>query len=135
MLRVLLAEDTPGDVRLVRQAMQNSSVTTQLVVACDGTEALAYLHAEPFDLVILDLNLPRCDGLAVIQRYGTPVGSPAFVVFSGSARQFDRELALFVGAKEYIIKPTDLGEYIQAVKDIVEAYGGQLASTLPGTRE
>ena len=133
--RVLLAEDNLGDVRMVRQAVHTSLVSTDLIVAFDGEEALRQLETAQFDLVIVDLNLPKCDGLALMQRFGDPElsGAPPFVIFSGSSRQFDRELALLLGAKEYIIKPTDLQEYMQAVKDIVEAYGDQFTEeNIPG---
>lgn len=74
--RVLLAEDNLGDVRIIRQALQTSTIATDLVVALDGEEALGHLKTAPFDLVIVDLNLPKCDGLALIQRFGYPENTP-----------------------------------------------------------
>jgi DNA-binding response OmpR family regulator len=122
MLRLLLAEDNPGDVGLVREALRTSPVPTQLVVAFDGAQALSYLRGSQFDLAILDLNLPKADGHAILQHYGRADGAPAIVVFSSSLRHTDRELAVAAGAKEYVVKPTNLDEFIHAVQGIIERW-------------
>jgi CheY-like chemotaxis protein len=67
MLRLLLAEDNPGDVGLVREALRMCGVETDLTIAKDGEQALKHLRNSQFDLVILDLNLPKRDGQAIIQ--------------------------------------------------------------------
>ena len=127
MLRILLAEDNPGDVSLVREALR-TSIACDLVVACDGEETLSYLRSQQFDLVILDLNLPKCDGHAILHLHGGPAGNSPIVVFSSSFRQTDREMALAIGAKEYVVKPTELEAFMQAVQGIVERWGNQSAS-------
>lgn len=119
MLRVLLAEDNPGDVRLVRQALRVAHIAADLVIAADGEQALSYLRTSDFDLVILDLNLPKRDGQTILQLCAATEAAPPFVVFSSSQRYSDRELALLVGAKEYVTKPTDLDDFIGAVQGMV----------------
>ena len=128
MLRVLLAEDNPGDVRLVREAFRTSPIASDLVVASDGEQALRYLRRSRFDLVILDLDLPKCDGHAVLEQYGGPHGGVPFVIFSSSLRETDREMALAIGAEEYVVKPTELEEFIQAVRGILERWSNHSTS-------
>ena len=86
MLRLLLAEDNPGDVGLVREAIRTGGVDADLTVAKDGEQALILLRSARFNLVILDLNLPKRDGQAVLQLCAAMEQSPPFVVFSGSER-------------------------------------------------
>jgi chemotaxis family two-component system response regulator Rcp1 len=123
MLRLLLAEDNPGDVRLVKEALRTSPVLTDLTLATDGEAALRYLRNSRFDLVILDLNLPKRHGQNILQLCAATDEAPPFVVCSSSLRQSDRELAFLVGAKEYVAKPTDLDEFIKAIQSIVDRWG------------
>jgi CheY-like chemotaxis protein len=67
MLNVLLVEDNPGDVGLVRDAVRTLNVPTALAVATDGDQALRSLRNSRFDLVILDLNLPKRNGQTILQ--------------------------------------------------------------------
>ena len=121
-LSLLLAEDNPGDVRLVREAIHASSIAVELVIACDGVQALSYLRRSQFDLAILDLNLPKHDGQAILQLCAMTEGAPPFVVFTSSSQQKDRQLALLAGAKDYVVKPTDLREFIKAVHGILDRW-------------
>ena len=121
MLQLLLAEDNPGDVTLIRRAL--SHLDADVVVASDGEQAVRYLRSSRFDLVILDLNLPKRDGQAILQLFANSPEAPPFVMFSSSVRQSDRELALLVGAKDYVIKPTNLDEFVEAVTGIVGRWG------------
>jgi DNA-binding response OmpR family regulator len=97
-------------------------VDTNLTIAQDGEKALIHLRSSQFNLVILDLNLPRRDGQTILQLCATADGSPPFVVFSGSESPSDRELALLAGAKEYVVKPGGLDEFIESVQEIVKRW-------------
>jgi DNA-binding response OmpR family regulator len=108
-------------VRLIRKAL--SQVDIALVVASDGEQAVRYLRSSRFDLVILDLNLPKRNGQAILQLFANTPEAPPFVIFSSSVRQSDRELALMVGAKDFVVKPTDLDEFVEAVEGIVGRWG------------
>jgi len=77
-------------VRLFREALRTAGIRTDVAVASDGEEALNRLREVPFDLMILDLNLPKGDGLAVLRECAKRADSPPIVVFSGSDRQSDR---------------------------------------------
>jgi two-component system OmpR family response regulator len=97
-------------------------VDTNLTIAQDGEQALTHLRGSQFNLVILDLNLPRRDGQTILRLCATADGSPPFVVFSGSESPSDRELALLAGAKEYVVKPSGLDDFIESVQGIVKRW-------------
>ncbi len=120
-MRILLAEDNTGDIDLVREALRKTD-EVELTIARTGEAAFKYLRSETFDLVILDLNLPRANGHAVLRECAFPGERPPFVVFSSSTTNTDRELALVLGAREYVVKPSELDEYVYAVQEIVERW-------------
>jgi chemotaxis family two-component system response regulator Rcp1 len=132
MFRLLLVEDNPGDVGLIREAIRTSQVPIECTVARDGEVGLAYLRNSRFDLVILDLNLPRCDGAVVLQTYGPPPDAPPIVVFSSSHRYLDRELVSILGAKEYVVKPVYLEEFLETVRGIVHRWCKPMGACVSG---
>ena len=82
---ILLVEDSAADVRLTREALRNSRLINRLAVAGDGVEALAMLRRQGWyeeaprpDLILLDLNLPRKSGRAVLRSLGGCRYSSAF---------------------------------------------------------
>jgi DNA-binding response OmpR family regulator len=83
---------------------------------------LSLEHLKP-DIVILDLTLPEVDGLRVMERYH-PLDVP-IVVFSASRRESDKLLAKALGASEFVIKPTDLQAFRDAVWGMVERWGAR----------
>jgi DNA-binding response OmpR family regulator len=85
-------------------------------------------------LVILDLNLPKRDGQSILQLFANAPEAPPFVMFSSSVLQSDRELALLVGAKDYVVKPTNLDEFVEAVMEIVGRWGKQPTPVPPARR-
>jgi len=120
--RVLVIEDNPADVELLRWALENAQVECDLVVIEDGGEALAFIqergkHAgrETPDLTILDLNLPKYDGLELLEamRSNPTFADVPVAVLSSSSSPRDRAKmeALHIG--RYITKPPDLDEYLQ----------------------
>lgn len=130
ILRLLLVEDNPGDVILFRDALDGLTIPTHLTVASDGEQALGQLRSSPYDLVILDLNLPKCDGQTILQLFATRDGAPPFIVFTSSSRHTDRELALLVGAKKYVVKPSSLDEFVQVVRDILHLGNSHVAGSV-----
>jgi DNA-binding response OmpR family regulator len=123
MRHLLLAEDNPGDVMLVREALRTSTIAADLVVAYDGEEALRFLANQRFDLFILDLNIPKADGHTILKKVGRRA-SPPIVVFTSSSNPSERERALAAGAKDYVVKPTDLEDFMKAVHGILERWSG-----------
>jgi len=114
---VLLVEDSPGDVRLTREAFKDAKVHVNLHVASDGAEALAFLRREGEyagvprpDLILLDLNLPKKDGrevLAEIKESSTLRSIPV-VILTTSASEEDILRSYMLHANCYITKPVDL---------------------------
>jgi chemotaxis family two-component system response regulator Rcp1 len=121
-VEVLLVEDNAGDALLAGQILAEAPMPIKLHIARDGSQALQMLSGglKP-DVVILDLNLPEMDGLRMMERYH-PVDVP-IVVFSASERESDKLLAKALGASEYVIKPTDLEAFREAIWGIVERWG------------
>ena len=127
VLDILLVEDNPADVRLTVEALKESQVGTRLHVVRDGEQALAFLRRQATwatavrpDLILLDLNLPRKDGRAVLgeikadQRLKTiPV-----VVLTTSEAEEDVHRAYELHANCYITKPVDLGEFLTVVRSV-----------------
>ena len=126
---VLLVEDNPGDVRLTREAFEQGDVATNLHVANDGDEALAFLrnegeyaNAPTPDIVLLDLNLPRKNGdevLAEIHADPELAGVPV-VVLTSSESESDVVRCYDLQANAYLTKPVDPGEFIEMVRAFEE---------------
>lgn len=118
---VFVVEDNPGDILIMRQALAQESASIRIHVAVDGKQALEILAEGLFtpDLIILDLNLPKLSGLGFLQGYGSVV---PVVVFTSSSNRHDRQRAMELGVKEYIVKPNDLNEYMQVVSRIVRTW-------------
>ena len=122
MLHVLLVEDNPSDVLLIREAIRTSSVQADVTIAYDGDTALRMLE-DPTpapDLIILDLNLPRVGGLEILQRHPPNGRPPPVVVFTSSREERARAMAL--GASDYIVKPMTWDEYLDAIRGAVERW-------------
>src|SRR3984893_12187151 len=119
---VLLVEDNTGDAMLVRQAMYECPVPVNLHIARDGEQALLMLTNPAFDLklIILDLNIPKITGTALLERWR--IGRTPVVVFSSTANPSEKERSLALGAREFVSKPTDLDEFDDTVCRIVERW-------------
>jgi CheY-like chemotaxis protein len=117
-LELLLIEDSPGDILLIRQVLSREPFPISIHAAVDGKQATEILAAGQFkpDLLILDLSLPRLSGLSFLER--THPDAPV-VVFTSSSNPQDRKRSLELGAKEFVQKPSDLHEYAGAVSRIV----------------
>lgn len=124
---ILLVEDNPGDVRLTVEALKEGKVRNRLSVAQDGVEALAFLRQEGKyqdaprpDVILLDLNLPKKDGRAVlaeIKADDTLKRIPVVVLTTSSSEQ-DILRTYELHANCYITKPVDLEQFIEVVKGI-----------------
>ena len=126
-IEVLLVEDSPGDVRLTREAFKDAKVHINLHVASDGAKAMAFLKREGEygcsprpDLILLDLNLPKKDGrevLAEIKEDPTLRTIPV-VVLTTSSSEADVLRSYQLHANCYITKPVGLEGFLTVVKSI-----------------
>lgn len=126
-IEILLVEDSPTDILLAREALDHAKVLNNLYVVNDGVEAMDYLHrrgeyenAVRPDLVLLDLNLPRKDGRAVLQEIKSDDNLKRLpvVVLTTSKAEEDIHRAYGSHANCYITKPVDFEQFADVVKAI-----------------
>src|SRR3984893_7697165 len=126
-IEVLLFEDSPGDVRLTREAFKDAKVHINLHVASDGAEAMSFLGREGKhantprpDLILLDLNLPQKDGREVLGeiKESPTLKSIPVVVLTTSASESDILRSYNLHANCYITKPVGLNGFLEVVKSI-----------------
>jgi chemotaxis family two-component system response regulator Rcp1 len=124
---VLLVEDSPGDVRLTREAFKDAKVHINLHVAYDGAEAMAFVKREGVhadaprpDMVLLDLNLPKKSGREVLEeiKEDPALMSIPVVILTTSASEQDILRSYLHHANCFITKPVDLEGFLTVVKSI-----------------
>ena len=142
LLQVLFVDDSPADVGLACEALAGGRHHSEIMSVLDGEEAMAYLHrvgqyanAVRPDLVILDLNLPKKDGRAVLMeaKADRELRSIPIVVFSTSRAMSDIARSYDLGANCYVSKPGNLKDYFLAVQAIEEFWFG--SASLPRKEE
>ncbi len=121
-LNILLAEDNPADILLVRKALDQHQIPHALHVVRDGEEALTFIEGmgEPDgdpcpDVVLLDLNLPKIDGpevLTELRKHPECARTPVIVISSSDAHK-DRERMAGLGISRYFRKPSDLDGFLR----------------------
>lgn len=125
--RILLIEDDPNDVELIQLALENYNFVNQIDVVMDGEQALTYLHgtatasASPLPrLVLLDLKLPKVDGIQVLRAIRThPLTRElVVVVMTSSAESQDLSACYDLGVNSYIIKPLDFQQFIEVTRQV-----------------
>ena len=120
---ILLVEDNPKDEALILRALKKNNIGNEVVICHDGAEALALLEKPDTtlpQLVLLDLKLPKIDGLEVLQRIR---GNPRtkllpVVILTSSTEEGDRLKGYSFGANSYIRKPVDFVEFAEAVRQV-----------------
>jgi two-component system, response regulator len=130
MTTILLVEDNPDDEALTMRAFKKSHLANDIIVARDGVEALDYLFgtgayegrnvADKPHLILLDLKLPRLDGMDVLKRIRADerVNLIPVVVLTSSREQEDMIRSYALGANSYIRKPVDFNQFVQAVQQL-----------------
>ncbi len=122
---LLYVEDEDAAVFLLETAIREAELAVQLFRVSDGEQALAFLQrsgayakAPRPDLILLDLNLPRMNGLEVLSEMQSSgeLRSIGVVVFTSSSLPADRRRSLSLGAKEYITKPSSFDGFVEAVR-------------------
>jgi CheY-like chemotaxis protein len=127
--RILIAEDSTNDLELTLAALKSHRVANEVDVVQDGAEALDYLfrrgrfanrHDAPLALVLLDLKMPKVDGLEVLRQVK---GDPALrltpvVMLTSSREEVDLVRSYELGVNAYVVKPVAFGEFMEAVKQL-----------------
>jgi len=128
-INILLVEDSKPDVVLTREGLREASVSTVLYVAEDGIEAIEFLRRQDKyaevprpDLILLDLNLPRKDGRAVLEEIKSDpdLTTIPVVVLTTSSDEKDIARAYASHANCYITKPVDFSQFMRVVRTIEE---------------
>jgi len=127
---ILLAEDNPDDILLTQRAFKKSKVANELVIVRDGQEVLDFLFAEgKYDgrdtsimpeVILLDLKMPRMDGLEVLKRIREDIRTKHLpvVVLTTSKEENDIVQSYCLGANSYISKPVDFDQFVEAVEQL-----------------
>ncbi len=123
--KVLVIDDEPGVRELISEALSISEITA--VQAADGLEALSFLRRERFDLLILDINMPKLDGLALLEKLRTEGMSVPVLMLSARADKADINQGLRIGADDYLTKPFSIEELVLRVKAIMRRSKGEVA--------
>jgi two-component system, chemotaxis family, response regulator Rcp1 len=132
---ILLVDDNPADSDLISELLQRSSHKLQVSTVADGEQAMAFLRrqgrfasaSEP-DLMLLDLNMPRKDGRAVLAevRSNPALRTLPIVVFTTSQARYDIQRSYELGANCYVSKPGSLQDFVAAVKGIADFWLGEV---------
>jgi CheY-like chemotaxis protein len=126
---ILLVEDSLRDLELTLAALSRCQLANEVIVMCDGAEALEWLQATgsqkdrpPGDpaVVLLDLKLPKVDGLEVLEAIK---GDPSLrqipvVMLTSSREEKDLVLSYQLGVNAFVVKPVDFNEFFRAVQDL-----------------
>jgi two-component system response regulator len=127
---ILLVEDNPDDVALTLRAFEKNNIANRIVVAADGVEALDYLfgtgrHAgrdlgDIPALVLLDLKLPKIDGLEVLRRLRAEERTKLLpvVILTSSKEEQDLANGYALGANSYVRKPVDFNQFMEAARQL-----------------
>jgi len=137
---LLVAEDNPADVGLIRLALKEHGIKTEVHIVSDGEAAIRFIDSVESDpaatcpaLAILDLNLPRISGGEILRRVrvSTKWRDVPVIVVSSSLSPRDRKDAIQMGASAYFAKPSDLEEFLRLGALIGKILTGQTLSETP----
>jgi len=127
--RILIVEDDPKDVELTLTALEEYNLANEVVVTRDGEEALDYLYCrgsfkmrggENPAVVLLDLKLPKVDGLEVLQQIKSDekLKFMPVVVLTSSREEKDMVTSYKLGVNAYVVKPVDFHDFVNAIKEL-----------------
>jgi CheY-like chemotaxis protein len=126
---ILLVEDSPNDVELTLEALKDARLANDVVVVRDGAEALEYLFCKGAytgrndgdpAVVLLDLKLPKVDGLEVLSRIRREHGNPHLpvVILTSSREEQDVVRGYQLGVNAFVVKPVGFQEFFRAIQDL-----------------
>src|SRR5688572_19849445 len=134
-IEILLVEDNPNDVELTLRALQKQNLGGKVFVVKDGAEALDFIFAtgsfasrkvdNPPRVVLLDLKLPKVDGIEVLRRMKEDARTNKIPVVMLTSSQEDRDVfeAYKLGVNSYIVKPVDFSNFVHAVSELGVYWG------------
>lgn len=123
-MRLLIVEDSPVLGRDLRETLVRDGHAVDL--AADGAQALAFATSYVYDVIVLDLMLPKVDGWSVLQRVKQGAGAPGVLVLSARDQVADRVEALNLGADDYLVKPFSYDELLARILAVSRRSSGQV---------
>jgi len=132
-VEVLIVDDNPGDLALIRESFRECSLATEVIPALDADRAFAILNdlsRNPPDLIILDVNLPRIDGFEVLRRIRADerLNATPVLMMSSSTMPADVWRAYDLHANAYVAKPSQLEDYFDIARGIAALWLEPLAN-------
>ncbi len=124
MPKVLIVEDEEVLLRNLKARLRDDGF--EVFVASDGEEAMALIRATPPDLVVLDIMLPKLDGLSICRmlRKDESLANLPIIMLTARGTEVDRIVGLESGADDYIVKPFSLGEFLARVRAVLRRSPG-----------
>jgi DNA-binding response OmpR family regulator len=127
--RILMVEDDPKDVELTLTALEEYNLANEVIVTRDGAQALDYLYCRAEyatrncdnpAVILLDLKLPKVDGLEVLKQVKTDAKLTMIpvVVLTSSKEEKDMVASYKLGVNAYVVKPVDFHEFVNAIKEL-----------------
>jgi CheY-like chemotaxis protein len=141
--RILMVEDDPKDVELTLMALEGHNLANEVIVTRDGEEALDYLYrrgkyttrsSDHPAVILLDLKLPKIDGLEVLRQVKTDNSLKIIpvVVLTSSSEEKDLVSSYKLGVNAYVVKPVDFHEFVNAIKEL-GVFWAIINATPPGS--
>ncbi|MDE3136831.1 MAG: response regulator transcription factor [Acidobacteriota bacterium] len=127
-MRILVAEDDRPVAAFISKGL--TAQANVVDIACDGEEAMFLAEHYDYDVVILDVNLPKADGFSVLQRIRAKKRDLAILFLTGSAQVSDRVKGLDLGADDYLTKPFSLSELLARVRAVMRRSARPVESVL-----
>ncbi len=127
-MRLLLVEDDELLGKAVKAGLKQGGYTVDWLT--DGESALQALHSDEFDVMVLDIGLPRLSGLEVLQRIRKEQNVTPVLILTAYDTVSDRVVGLDTGADDYLIKPFDLDEMLARLRAIIRRQGGRVESVI-----
>lgn len=127
---ILLIEDNPDDIELTLRAFEKNNIANEIVVKRDGATALEYLHGTGTDsasgsnrwpaITLLDLKLPKIDGIEVLRRLRADPSTRLLpvIILTSSSQEQDIINSYSFGANSYVRKPVDFNQFVEAVRQL-----------------
>lgn len=127
-MRVLVVEDNPQVARQIAQALQRGVYVVD--VARDGEEGEFFGQMESYDAVILDLGLPKCEGLTVLQRWRQAGRTMPILILTARDTWREKVLGLRAGADDYLTKPFEVEEVVARIEALIRRAAGHATAVL-----
>lgn len=132
MTHILLGDDDKELTDLLTEYLANHGVSCDC--AYDGQQVLDKLQTQPYDLVVLDIMMPRIDGLSVLRQLPSLTKTPV-IMLTAKGDEIDRIIGLELGADDYISKPCNPRELLARMNAVIKRSSGQITDVLPLTHE